>query len=192
MRQIVPIVEGEGETLALPALIRRILDEMGTKEAVQVLKPLREKRGTLLRAGELERYTELAVAKARDDARVLLLIDADDDCAATRGPELQRRVDSVAIGSSVLAVREFENWLLADAAAFTRDGAFRDRISPPGNPENIHDAKRWLSGRRTDRRSYRPMIDQARLTELVDIQVVRQRCPSFDKFCREVERLATE
>ncbi len=192
MKQIVPIVEGEGEALALPALIRRILDETGTTEAVQVLKPLREKRGTLLRAGELERYTRLAVAKARDDARVLLLIDADDDCAATRGPELQRRVDSVSSGSSVLAVREYENWLLGDAAAFTRDSAFRDRINPPGNPEHIQDAKRWLSERRTDRRSYRPTIDQARLTELVDIQVVRHRCPSFDKFCREVERLTTD
>ncbi|MCY4392930.1 MAG: DUF4276 family protein [Chloroflexi bacterium] len=145
MRQIVPIVEGEGEALALPSLIRRILDEMVAGEAVQVLKPLREKRGTLLRAGELERYTRLAVAKAKDDVRVLVLIDADDDCAARRGPELQRRVDSVAAGSGVLAVREYENWLLADAAAFTRDSAFRDRISSPGNPENIQDAKRWLS-----------------------------------------------
>ncbi|MXW26861.1 MAG: DUF4276 family protein [Dehalococcoidia bacterium] len=191
MRQIVPIVEGKGDALALPALIRRILDEMGVRRAVQVKTPLHEKRGTLLRAGELERYTRLALAKAGDDARVLLLIDADDDCAARLGPELQRRVDSVAAGSAVLAVREYENWLLADAAAFTRDSAFRDRISPPGNPENVEDAKRWLGARRIDRRSYRPTIDQARLTELVDLQIVRRRCQSFDKFWREVERLTT-
>ena len=95
------------------------------------------------------------------------------------------------MGSTVLAVREYENWLLADASALGQDKAFRDRIRPPGNPETISDAKRWLSERRTDGRSYRPTIDQARLTELVDLEIVRQRCPSFDKFWREVERLAT-
>ena len=112
----------------------------------------------------------------------------------TLGPQLQRRLERELgnnAGAAVLAVREYENWLLADAAALGQDSAFRDRINPPGNPETVEDAKRWLSARRTDRRSYRPTIDQAPLTELVDLPVVRERCPSFDKFWREVERLAT-
>ena len=155
------------------------------------MKPVRVPKNTLLKSGEMERYARLATDKTRGDSRVLVLIDADSDCAANLGPELQRRLERVAAGSAVLAVREYENWLLGDAAALTRHSAFRDRINQPGNPENIQDAKRWLSDRRTDGRSYRPTIDQARLTELVDLEVVRQRCPSFDKFWREVERWAT-
>lgn len=191
MRQIVPIVEGPGDAAALPGLIRRILEALDPPPDAQVLAPIHQRKGKGALLKDVERYAGLALRKANADARVLLLIDADDDCAARRGPELQRRVERASSGSAVLAVREYENWLLADAGALSRDSAFRDRIRPPGNPETIQDAKRWLSERRTDRRSYHPTIDQARLTELVDIHVVRQRCPSFDKFWREVERLAT-
>ena len=64
-------------------------------------------------------------------------------------------------------------------------------LGQQGNPESVLDAKRWLNDRRTAKHRYDPVKDQARLTELVDLHVVRQRCPSFDKFWREVERLAT-
>ena len=192
MRQIASVVEGEGEEAALPLLIRRVLTHLRLEASVQVLKPLREKRGTLLRPGELERYAQLAFSKAKGDARVLLLVDADDDCAAELGPSLQSRLDRVAPGGAVLAVRQYENWLLGDATSLGQDSRFRDSINPPGAPETVPTPKQWLTARRTDQRSYRPKLDQARLTELIDLDVVRQRCPSFDKFWREVERLATD
>ena len=194
MRQIVPIFEGHGELRAIPILVRRILEAQGILTGVQVLKAIREHRGTLLKQGGVERLAQAARRKARSEARVLVVLDADDDCAATLGPQLQGRLERELgnnAAAAVLPVREYENWLIANASALSSDSAFRDRISPPGNPETISDAKRWLSERRTDRHSYRPTIDQARLTELVDLEIVRQRCPSFDKFWREVERLAT-
>ena len=174
MRQIVPIVEGPGDAAALPHLILRILDHLGLA-SIQVLRPIYQKQGKakLLEQGVLEHYAERALERAKGDARVLLLIDADDDCAATRGPELQRRLDDefgAGVCAAVVAVREYENWLIADEAAL--------------------DAKRTLSDQRTDKRSYRPTVDQAPLTELVDVGTIRARCPSFDKLWREVERLA--
>ena len=175
MRQIVSIVEGQGDAAALPVLIRRVLEAQGASDALQVLKPKfgRKGKADLLRAGELERQARRALNKAKGDARVLVLIDADDDCAATRGPELQQRLDrefGAGVCAAVLAVREYENWLIADEATL--------------------DAKRALSNRRTDRRSYRPTADQADLTAEVDIDTVRTHCRSFRKLWREVERLA--
>ena len=194
MRQIVPIVEGPGDAAALPNLIRRILDRLGFAN-IQVLRPIYQKQGKdkLLEQGVLEHYAERALERAKGDARILLLVDADEDwdCAVERGRELRKRLERIAPGSAaVLAVRKYENWLLADASALGQDGGFRDRINPPGNPEEVRDAKRWLGDRRIDGRSYRPTLDQARLTELVDLDIVRERCPSFDRLWREIARLA--
>ena len=196
MRQIVSIVEGQGDAIALPVLIRRVLEAQGIPDAAQVLKPIFGRKGKkdLLRPGELERHARRALNRAKGDARVLLLVDADDDgCAATLGPELQQRLDrefGAGICAAVVAVREYENWLLADASALGRDGNFRDRINPPGNPEEVRNPKRWLSDQRTDGRSYRPTVDQARITAQVDVVAIRERCRSFRKLWREVERLA--
>ena len=189
-----PIVEGHGELRAIPILIRRVLEAQGILTGVQVLKAIREHRGTLLKQGGIERLAQAARRKGRSGARILVVLDTDDDCAATLGPQLQSRLERELgnrDGAAVLAVREYENWLISHAAGLSRDGAFRDSIREQRNPEAVRDAKQWLTARRITKHSYDPVADQARLSELVDLQVVRQRCPSFDKFWREVERLAT-
>lgn len=175
MRQIVSIVEGQGDAIALPILLRRVLEAQGIPDAVQVLKPKFGRKGKagLLRPGEIEREARRALNRAKGDARVLVLIDADDDCAATRGPELQRRLDDefgAGVCAAVVAVREYENWLIADEATL--------------------DAKRTLSGQRTDGRSYRPTADQAPLTAHINVEIVREHCRSFRKLWSEVARLA--
>ena len=175
MRQIVAIVEGPGDAAALPVLIRLVLEAQGGPDDIQVLKPIfgRKGKADLLRAGELERQARRALNRTKGDARVLVLIDADDDCAATLGPQLQQRLDSesgTGVCAAVVAVREYENWLIADEAAL--------------------DAKRTLSDRRTDERSYRPTADQAHLTAQVDVETIREHCPSFRKLWREIARLA--
>ena len=38
-------------------------------------------------------------------------------------------------------------------------------------------------------RRYLPVDDQATFAERFDLNLARQRCPSFDKRCREAERL---
>lgn len=192
MPQIFPIVEGKGDALALPILVRRILQAQGAADRVRVRKAAREIKSTLLKPGELERIARSAMRKA-NDARVLVLIDADDDCAATRGPELQRRLDKVLgydISAAVVAVREYENWLIAGASAFSGNNAFRDSIRAPRNPESVRDAKQWLNARRTGKHSYDPVVDQEPLTSQVDVETVRQHCRSFDKLWREIARLA--
>lgn len=76
--------------------------------------------------------------------------------------------------SAVLAVREFEAWLLAG------DVAVED-------PESVADAKSLLGQRLGVR--YDPIVHQARLTAGLDLDRARARAPSFDKLVRDVLRL---
>ena len=173
MRRIFSIVEGEGDAAALPVLIRRVLAAQNASDRAQPGKAQHEHKGTLLKEGELERIARTLLQKAKGNARALVLGEADTDRACVLGPELQRRLDrefGAGTCAAVVAVFKYENWLIADEA--------------------VLDAKRALSARRTDRRSYRPTADQAHLTAEVDIVAVRERCPSFDKLWREVERMA--
>lgn len=39
---------------------------------------------------------------------------------------------------------------------------------------------------------YSPTVDQAALASLVDLELVRSRSKSFDKLCRELEKLVAE
>ena len=194
MRQIVPIVEGHGEVNALPILVGRLLKLLGVADDVEVLDPIRgDGKNDLVKAGGLERYARLALNKA-PDASVLVLIDADSDCAASLGPTLQTRLDSVpgiASGRAVVAVQEYENWVIGDATALAQDSSFSEDIATPSDPEGVTDAKGWLRQHRGRGRAYSPTLHQALVSKLIDLGIVRQRCPSFDKFWREVERLAT-
>jgi hypothetical protein len=175
------IVEGHGETEALPILVRRIVRDIAPEVAVRIPHPLRVPRGRLIKQGELERAVELAARQAGVDGGVLLLLDSDDDCPAELGPALLRRSQAARSDvkiSVVLARREFESWFLAAAESLGLE-----RLD---DPEAIRGAKEWLSARRP--RKYVETLDQPALAAAMDIRQAR-RSPSFDRFCREMSRL---
>ncbi len=87
----------------------------------------------------------------------------------------------------MIANREFEAWLIASAESLRGIRGLRNDIVAPGQPEAIRGAKEWLSGRMSGR-TYRATRDQAALASRIDLQLAR-RAPSFDRFCREIERL---
>lgn len=60
-------------------------------EFFAVPRPVRVKRNGVVMADELERYVELAANKGGTDGRVLVLLDADDDCPAELAPSLLAR-----------------------------------------------------------------------------------------------------
>jgi hypothetical protein len=189
---VASVVEGDGEVVALPVLLRRMTEVIDPGRLVDVRRPIRVNRGRMLKDGELERYVELAVRQHQGRGAVLVLLDADDDCAAKLGPTLQERAQGQRPGSPisvVLAVREFEAWFLAAASSLAgRRGLPRDLEAPP-RPEQIRDAKGWLRARRTDGLAYAPTVDQPALAAVADLHAVRSNAASFDKFWREVERL---
>lgn len=186
------IVEGHGETRALPVLIRRLAQAVVPNTVVDVPKPIRVPRDRLLKEGELEREVQRAAEGISEWGGILLLIDADDDCPAHKGPELldrARRARSDRRIAVVLAKREYEAWFLAGAASLAHRRGLPGDLQAPPNPEEIKGAKEWLRNRMGGSRTYSETVDQPALTAVLDLSLARQASDSFDKCCREIERL---
>lgn len=187
---IATVVEGQGEVLALPVLLRRMAGEFAPETWLDLPRPHRVDRGVLLGDGGIEKAT----AQAGPAAGVLVLADADDDCPARCGPHLRERAQKARPDRRirvVLANREFEAWFLAAASSLGGVRGLRPDLEVPQNPERPRDCKGWLTAHRTDGQSYKPAADQAALTAVFDLDLARCNSPSFAKFCRDVRYLVT-
>lgn len=190
--ELIPVVEGHGEVVAVPGLLRRMAAEIAPEVPVSVHQPIRVPRSNLVKAGELERYVELAARFAGEFGGVLVLLDADDDCPAQLGPALLQRAMETRPGINiavVLANREFEAWFLASAVSLRGRRGLPDDLEPPENPEGIRNAKGWLQEKKTDRSSYSPTVDQPALVSSMDLGEARQGADSFDKLWRDLEAM---
>jgi Domain of unknown function (DUF4276) len=192
--RVVPIVEGQGEDNSVRTLLERVWYELLGGEYIEVLKALRGKRLKLVNEQELERALDLAVSKLRakhsdDPTMVLILLDADSDLPCILGPQLLARardLRSDADISCVIVNEEYETWFVAAAESLT---AFMDLARGPAvpeDPERTHQRKKWVQDRFRGIR-YKPAADQPRMTQAMNLALCRQRSPSFDKLCRELE-----
>ena len=190
--RIACIVEGHGEVTAVPVLIRRIAALRDPGLYVEIPLPIRIKRDKFLRKRrELERSVLLATAKAGPRGGVFILIDADADCPATLGPRLLKETTDARRGfpiSVVLAKHEYESWFLAAARSLRGRRGLPSDLEPPDDPEAIRGAKEWLSSRIAGPRSYSPTVDQAGLSQAMDLEACRTT-DSFDKCYREIVAL---
>ncbi|MGH7341133.1 MAG: DUF4276 family protein [Candidatus Rokuibacteriota bacterium] len=185
---LVIIVEGFGEVEAAPLLVRRWFESRGLP-APEIPRPIRVPKTRLVAQGELERTIEQAARRAGPGGAVLVLIDADDDCATALGQSLRERARlaradlDVAV---VLPVREFEAWFLASAASLAGHRGLQANLESPPEPEAVRDAKGWLSARMTKGRTYSPRVDQAALAQALDFRLAA-RARSFRKFTRDLD-----
>lgn len=180
-RLIVPIVEGQGEQLALPILIRRIFGQFQPDTAPVINPPIRVKATSFCHdAGYFKKIVELATSKAaQGDGMVLILLDCEDECPGTLGTHLVAK--ALAVRSDipctvVLARREYETWFLAAATSLAGCAGLPVPLDPPQQPEAIRGAKEWL-GRNLPSR-YDPIIHQAKFTATFNL-VEAQTVPSF-------------
>jgi hypothetical protein len=173
------VVEGPGDRAAVPLLLRRHLQSSG--EYGDILgKPVPfHGRGNATVDGGIEGY--LATAAARPGCvGVLVVLDADDDCAATLGPELMGRAQGIT-GKPVvvaLAERNYEAWLYSSAEELDLDLAF-----DPGE-----------SGARAIAQAVRPgkyvkPVWQPKLTAKVDVALARGRSASLDRALTRFDEL---
>ncbi len=192
---IASVVEGEGEIAALPVVLRRLMFDMQIWNA-DIQRPFLVDRGKLVKRGGLEAAVESLARRLPPTAPggILVVIDADDDCPASLGPELLQRAEVVRPDrriAVVLANREFEAWFLAAAPSLRGRAGLSGDLTIPEDCEQPRDCKGWLSHRRNDGGSYRPRVDQAALADAFDMGMARVNAPSFDKFCRDVNYLVT-
>jgi len=181
------IVEGDGDVEAVPVAIRKIAQEIDPGLALKI-HPLRVPRTKLVKPDELERSVELAARRAGRSGAILIVLDSDDDCPATLGPELlarARKVRSDLPISVVLAKREFEAWFLASARSLRGLRGLSPDLESPPDPESIRGTKEWLTARMTTGRPYTETLDQSALAASLDLRQART-APSFDKFFRDV------
>jgi hypothetical protein len=188
---LVPIVEGHSEVQSVPVLLRRLVAER-EQYKVKVVRPVRIGRYKVVRPGELERACELARRRPEGCDAILLLLDGDDDCPKEIAPDLLKRAANASAGlpvAVVLAKTEFEAWFLGSLESLRGVRGIAKTAVSPENPEDIRDAKAYLSRQMTGERTYVEVDDQPALADRFDLQSARQRCPSFDKFIRDVEAI---
>lgn len=193
------IVEGHGEEQSLRTLVNNILHSLQSDIYPEVRKPFRINKDKLksVRLGELERYAEMALVRGGPNTRLLILVDADDDCPAELGPQFAGRVQTVAQRypqsrySVNVANREYEAWFIASLETIAPPAGIELQQSSriPTCAETIRGAKEWISERMPAGQSYSPTADQARFTSALDVALARQRSQSFDRLCREIQRL---
>ncbi len=188
MGSVIAIVEGDGEVLALPILLRRLSGWLSPELMMTVPTPIRVRRDRFLnREGEFRRMLMLAGSKCGNDGWILVLLDADDDCPAELGAEILERARAIVPHRSVsvvLANREFEAWFLAAAGSLNGRRGFIYNDTQHWEPESIRNAKGWLS-QRMEGGSYRETTDQPAFAALIDLQLAHNYSRSFRKLCSE-------
>lgn len=193
--QIAAIVEGDGETEAVPALVRRFGDLAGWSGRVTVQPVLRQPASKLLKPNELERLVELVARRLGAPGGILVILDCDDDCPASLGPDLLARIRAARPdfpSALVLAHREYEAWFLAAAESIAGRRGFPPDFSRPEDPESIRGCKEWLSRHLPQGVIYRECNDQTALSVLFDLETARNNSRSFDKCYREITRLLAD
>ncbi|MFO0973245.1 MAG: DUF4276 family protein [Phycisphaerae bacterium] len=178
MNDIAPIVEGHGDVDAVPALLRKIVPSLRVANAIRFP---RSRLANLADSSTLQRAIAIAATNLRPHGMILLVIDADEDCAATLGPALEARMlslESCQLNRVVLPVREFEAWIVGGVPAFDLN-----------NPDKCGDLKgriKRLYGK------YRETADQARLTRLIDVPRLRTNSRSFRRLCAVIEQFQAD
>jgi len=190
MQRLVCIVEGHGEVDAMPRLCQRIILESLKAENWYVDEhPIRRPRSQLVdeskpspsrprHEGGLQKA--LAIAEARKPTAVLLMCDSDKDCPGVWCSSVAEKLHHRIRGSAVMAVCEFECWLLWD---FDED---KRRDVKALDPERIRDAKGRLERLVP---AYAPSTHQAKLVKALNLERVRSRSKSFDKLVRTLGEL---
>lgn len=187
MKRLVCVVEGKGDVQAVPALCAKILNYLEAWTWVVDADPVRQPRGKLVdektpspkRPANTDGLSRaITVAKSRPADAVLVLCDSDDDCPAVWGPSGQKLLDGLTRGACVMAVREYEAWLLCAHVNAAKVGS--------RSIESIRNAKGELASHWP---GYKPSVHQLAATRAIDVSKLRTLSPSFDKLVRSLAKV---
>ena len=204
---IAPVVEGHTEQRCVERLLQRIWsDLLGRTEPLRVLPPHRHGRNLLISSANstlpqvVQKAYQDLISKSRydPDAQSLLLILLD--CETEDPKTLEPQLLSVAVSalppgslvSCVLATRMIENWFVAGCSTLAGLQGLPTPLLPPSDPEGRSGTK-WLDDQiklySRGKNKYKKTTDAAVFALKMNLQECRASSPSFDKLCRELERL---
>jgi hypothetical protein len=159
---------------------------------VHLHRPIRRPKDQLKKQHLLVAAVESASRMLTGAGAVLILLDADDDCPAELGPQLlgwAQAAHSDLLVAVVVANREYEAWFLAAAESLRGHRGLPPDLMSPSDPESVSGAKEWISSHMPRGEPYGLTSHQASFSAMIDLELARQRAPSFDKLCRDVRRL---
>lgn len=198
-RQAILLVEGDGDKLAAPELVRRLAAELHLHHLVPAPRPLKIGDSKRLRqSGNLEKWIRYGSMRLDGDC-VLVIVDCDDDCPLTVMKELMPRASDVVqvtgkpVGFCLLKC-EFKSLFLASLESIME--AFPDygwRILDEGaleRVEEIRGCKEKLSAVMARGRSYKETRDQVKFVTALDWERLRVRSRSFVHLERTLAWLA--
>jgi hypothetical protein len=190
-KRLLPLVEGEGDERAVPVLLRRILHQHQRFD-VDILKPHR--RGELPKVKA--NFSRFFQAAALERAPVICVLDYDcSTCIDVERDEQELRELATAIDASTgfdacFIVKEFESLFLCDPSATRAALPLIGANQPfPELPESVRDAKGWLSAAQPKGSAYKPTAHQTKLVSHLDLNILEERSPSFQRLVRAVLRL---
>lgn len=185
---IAPIVEGDGEEVAIRLLIQRIgYQRLGLH--IEVAKAYRLARGKMTQEKELCRAIRLqSLAVSSSLGGVLIVLDADDDCPIELRDAIERHAWKSGLSCQVVAAnREYEAWFLAALPSLRTHKDVHDDAGYDGDPDSPRDAKGCLRARMSV--IYRPKEHQPAFSALLDPDLAFGGSRSFRRMCAAVEAL---
>lgn len=189
MTTLICIVEGEGEVQAVRSLLHKVI---GWESYVDIPRPKNANgRNNLLKEGGLERFLKLARTEPQCDG-VLVLIDADEDCAANLAKDLAARAERLHLPfpvAIVCAKCEYEAWFLASLEAIRGSCDISHDARFEGNVEEIQGPKGWLTRQMPRGTIYRETHHQVRMTEQLEPELVREKSRSFRRLEHAIQEL---
>ena len=194
-RNIIAIVEGRGEEIAVPSLIREILHDRLCRYHIGTQKSIVTKgKGNLKK--RLNSYIRYALNEGC--AAILVLLDADEECPVELASGLAARASALNAPvpiAIVCAKSEYETWFIcslsdSDGDEIRQSLGLPSSVVCPDDPESIRNAKGWLTKRMPSGQAYRETADQNDLTHHIAIDVVHEKSRSFRRLCHAVRELA--
>jgi hypothetical protein len=194
---IVPIVEGDGEVDAVPNLLYKLLHRHDCFD-FHVARPKNAHgRGNLTAPGGVERFVLLALLEPHCEG-VLVLLDADEDCAYTLANGLARRIAALTPQKPVVIIAakcEYESWFLASLPTIAgillegRPGLKTELTYPDDRIEFLVGVKGWLSRNFQSGRIYKETLDQLPMTRLIDLNLALPKSRSLRRLEHAVVQL---
>lgn len=188
---LVLCVEGDGDALAAPLLVRRILEE---RWGFYGMRLETQKRNGLehLRARNWARFRRYLQVARIYSAPILWIVDLDDGCAWHVAEEMHSVATEEGLDvpfGGVLLVREYESIFLADCeSAAKKLGADVDALRMV-DPEEVRDAKGTLSRAMPRGTIYKASIHQEAITAVLDLSRTEKHSRSFQHLVAVIEWL---
>lgn len=189
MPSLVSLVEGPGDSEAVPVLLRKLLHQRGiydwnVQDTINVgsLGSLRKKLADFI----------TYASRKPECGGVLVLIDLDDGCPVTEAQALATALRPLASPVPIaiaFASREYEAWFLASLATITGNYGLPAGLTYSGAIEARRDVKGWFTQQMPSGQIYKETTHQVRFTHLLDPALAAASSRSFQRLENAVNQI---